>query len=115
MPRILLLDDDELFGKTMQREACRGHIDLTYWSTLKGKASPLLSEFDLIIVDFDLQNISGVQFAQMMHRYIRGIPIMLVSTYEHISRSQLPSSITNFFPKKIGPAKILEEALSLCC
>ncbi len=113
VPRILLVDDDIVFGKIMMKIAHREQIPLTYYSSVKDIAKLSHFDFDLGIFDYDLGAITGLQLTEFLERYLRTVPIILISQYRHIDPKFWPASVKEFVPKSAGAYGILNYALGL--
>jgi len=111
-PRILLIDDDPLFGKVMTTLATRRGLTLSYLSEVNRLAQSISHGYDVIILDYELENITGVQVLDILQRYIAGVPVILVSSYERIGAMVTHSLVRATVGKSEGPWKILEVALA---
>ncbi len=114
-PKILLVDDDELFGAILVRVAREGGIALTHLTSPRPlSAGKVRGVFELLIIDYDLQNVTGAQVVRGMEEARYALPTLLVTSYGKLpSRLSLPSSIVCSVPKSEGPQKILLRAVSL--
>lgn len=106
VPRVLLVDDDETFGKIMARIAQREGIPLTYFSSVKEFNRLSKLNFDVAIIDYDLGTITGLQLSEIIERYLQKIPVVLVSQYRHIDPKYWPRCVRNFVHKAVGPYQI---------
>ncbi len=113
VPRILLVDDDVVFGKIMMKIAHREQIPLVYYSSVKEISKLSHFDFDLGIFDYDLGAITGVQLTDFLERYLRKLPIILISQYRHIDPKYWPASVKNFVPKSVGAYGILNFAFQM--
>jgi CheY-like chemotaxis protein len=111
-PRILLIDDDPLFGKTLTRVAHSANIPLVYTTTPRAvDATKIRALFDVIITDYDLQNVTGIQIIQRLEIFNQALPTILVSSYLGFRVPNLPASILFTIHKCEGPQRILHAAL----
>jgi two-component system response regulator HydG len=110
-PKILLVDDDPGFGRIMIKFAERANLDLTYCYSVKDLEHLYLPNYQVAIIDYELQNISGIQLLQTIAKSGNLIPTVLVSSY---SRPAIPAwevQIIKFIHKSVGPVGILFETL----
>jgi CheY-like chemotaxis protein len=112
-PRVLVVDDDPLFGRILQAVAERQKIPLTFINSPREaykKISDL--DFDVAIFDYDMGKVTGIQLSRFFeHHGQHPAPVVLVSHYANIERSQWPSSIKDSVSKSIGAISILVQAL----
>ena len=111
-PRVLLIDDDPLFGAILSRLAKAANI------VLKHEASPgavdahkIRDNYDFIIADYDLQKVTGIQLIQSLESCNQALPTILVSSYGGVPSTKLPPSILLSLHKCEGPQRILYAAL----
>lgn len=109
---ILVLDDDPIFCSMLKKIARANGIFVT--STRPNREIghlPVDGYFDLIVVDYDLGDIDGLQIA----RLFRETPILLISGKMRRWQDEIaqPISVVNFMHKNKGPKKILAEALRI--
>lgn len=110
--RILLIDDDEVFGRLMQRYCTELGVTLLYCSSVKQLEGYALNTVDLLICDFELQNINGLQLVRALGRRGSVLPVLLVSAYRDLGKVLTPTS-PPFIAKAKGPEAILKEAMRL--
>lgn len=113
-PRLLLVDDDPLFGHILTRVARAGNIQLTH--TLSPRTMNTLEvrkSFDVMIIDYGLTNVTGVQLVRALENCEQSLPTVLVSSYKILPSKTLPASIVLILHKSEGPQKILHATLSL--
>ena len=106
----MLIDDDPVYGAIIQKLAGLGGIQLTYVRLVRDwdwKTYPL---FDVVVVDYDLSTMSGVQLVRSLEKLYRPVPTLLISNYKQIPvDSGFPGE--NFISKTVGPQRILFAAL----
>ena len=111
VPQILVVDDDVVFGKIVGRIAELGGIPLTFVHCLKSWDWSSHNKFDVVIVDYDLGHITGLQLIRSVENFCRSVPTILISSHLKIRRREWPSSIVHFLHKSEGPQRILATAL----
>ena len=113
-PRVLLIDDDPLFGGIVLRLAQAGNIILKHAKSLKAlHGLDIKNSFDLIITDFELENVTGIQLIKILESRNQALPTILISSYSRILSRHLPLSIVYTLHKCEGPQRILYAALCL--
>lgn len=113
VPRILLVDDDEVFGKIMEKAARSAHIPLTHLKSPREiSAANLVGRYDFMIVDYDLEIMSGLQFIKGVESFSSAPRCILVTSYWKLNPAQLPESVLAVLHKSLGPQQLLEAAVS---
>lgn len=112
-PRILLVDDDPVFGRIMGKVAERERVPLTYIHAVEELDSMNSRDFDLGIFDYDLGPITGVQLSGLLDRYLGKIPVILISQYKHLERRSWPSNVKEFISKTEGAYGIIHRAKAI--
>lgn len=113
-PRLLLLDDDRLYGHILKREAERLGFQLIVCQSIE-EAKVALATFqaDAAIVDYYLDSsATGEMAAQAM---AKSLPVLMISASRPAlphSRTKWPVNVRRFLPKTVGPRIILEAALA---
>jgi CheY-like chemotaxis protein len=111
-PRVLLIDDDPLFGAILSRLAQAGNIVLDHVvSSRSMDMHNIRDAYDFIITDYDLGNVTGIQLIQSLEACNQALPAILVSSYGGIPHPKLPPSILFSLHKCEGPQRILYRAL----
>lgn len=89
MSRMLIIDDEEgmcwALEKAMQEE---GHQVLTATSGLEGLAIFAAQEFDLILLDIRMPDISGLEVLEQIRQRDKKIPVLIMTGY-----SSLPTAL----------------------
>ena len=113
-PRLLLVDDDPIFGKIMTRLAEQSRVNLTCCRSLDELGQKVWWNFHAGIIDYDLGTANGIELIQTMEKTLGTLPVILVSQGNAISVpiSQWPTSIKAFIHKTLGHVAILEAALA---
>ncbi len=102
MSRIITRQKDmELVGETDNGEEAYG---------LAIKLNP-----DVLVLDFDLPGMNGVEVAQLLHSNGCKTSILVFSTYTDLfqTASNLIEGVSAYLPKDAGPARFLEAIRSL--
>jgi CheY-like chemotaxis protein len=111
-PRILLLDDDPVFCRLMERSARGLGVPLAVCSRLAELGEQESHhDFDAAVVDYYLEDMTGPQIVALLHER----PFLLVSQDDNClgGNAALPEGIHTFLPKRAGPRAILKAAVAL--
>ena len=114
-PRILLIDDDPTFRNLMAKVAARRGIALDAYESLLDLGSVgLISGYDVAIVDYHLEQMTGIEIAEYLKAFFAETPMVLVSilTCDEISEAAWPAPIVRFMNKNAGCEAILNSALA---
>jgi DNA-binding NtrC family response regulator len=117
MIHVVLYDDDRSFGVIMERIAEQYKIRLTFchsWEDFKKVLDWKTDTADVLIIDYDLGEQTGVEMATRLPPSLKACPVILVSGSQHVDVpiSAWPDCIKGFLQKEIGPFAILEAALA---
>ncbi len=108
-PRILVVDDDPIFGKTMQRAAALKGVDLRHVKTLEEVGLVKVEDFDVILMDFALGAVTGLELTRYLEDQVgKQIPTILTSQTPRSVSRRWPSTIREFVHKDLGPFALLE-------
>lgn len=110
-PRVLVVDDDPLFCRTMARVGDKLGIEVRTCNTLTSLAALKRNErFDAAIVDYFFGELKGPQLSYLWDSHT---PVVLTSSSERsrIQTEGWPRNIQYFVPKSRGPEVILRSAL----
>lgn len=111
---VLLIDDDDSFCQLMHAVASAAGLRLSYAAALDELPSlGSLAEYDLIIVDYNLQSFTGLEIAEYVDAFFAHLPVMMVSieNLENSSDKRWPTCIRKFVNKAFGPFAIVQRAL----
>ena len=113
-PHIVLVDDDPLFIRLLQKVAEKQSLKLSVFSSPE-EAYKILPDmdFDVGLFDYDLGRVTGLQLVNFLQREGRRIPILLVSHLGEIEKWRWPASIRKSVSKNAGPYSILAIAKNL--
>ena len=110
-PRILLIDDEPMFGAIMKKTANHLRVPLTYCQRLEDIPAIAKDKFDVVIVDYDLGAATGIEIARYIEDLTeRDLPMILVSQSSRKINRRSPDSIREFVHKKLGPVAIFDAA-----
>ena len=111
--RVLLIDDDPLFGRIMQKHAARNGIDLTWMQEAGQLPADGPWHWDLCIMDYDLGAVTGPELVSWLGTRPGRCPFLLISHTERTDHRFWPRSIGGFEGKAVGPAGIYSRAFAL--
>ena len=113
--KILLIDDDMLYGKIMKTMALKEGIELDYCRDLKHLRSMSNLKPDVILLDYWLGHANGVMLAKLDPFFKQGIPILLISENRLLKKNNRknnwPDNIKRFLVKSDGMGEILATAM----
>ena len=115
-PRVLIVDDDAIFRKLLER-----HFTTKHWETVSaggisdGLAAYAKAPFDLVLVDYLLEDGNGHDFVQGVRETDLDVPILVVSGAFDIDALTgfVREAIDDVLPKPIDFAKLEEVTLRL--
>lgn len=113
-PRILLIDDDKSFGKIMQKEGERVGVKLDYVPSLAKIHDPkTLRQFDAIFVDYDLEDGTGFEVAEVLASLAVNVPTIIVSSTDRPFQDELLKlpNIVAFVSKWMRPDEVMASAM----
>ena len=110
-PYILLVDDDPIFGKILQREARQRGAELAFVCSYKDFRKVNLNLFDVLVVDYFLDSATrGTALA----KECGDKPVILVSRSQSwLETEGKASPVKHFVHKKLGPDGIMALALEI--
>jgi len=113
--RLLLIDDDEVYGSLMVKVAQSQGVQLDYFPSLTAAGRiGAIGAYDAAILDYFLDSFTGAEIAEYFDAFFSSIPVLVVSGRDQYpAGAPRPKCIRKFLCKSSGPGKILEEALSL--
>ncbi len=111
--RILVIDDDPMFCKLMQRIGVLKGISLVTVSSILEAESIDANEFDAVVMDYMLdQHATGLDVASHFSGDMYTTPVILVSHTSNIpATKKWPATVREFIHKNFGPHAILDAAL----
>lgn len=113
-PSIVLIDDCPDYRTLLSIHAKSFGIKLTTFKSLADMYSiARLANFDLIILDYQLESWCGIEIARYVDVFFQNIPVVLISSSKIQSMENWPTSIKAVYQKDIGPAQILLNSLDI--
>ena len=108
-----VIDDDEAFLFLIQKQASRYNINVTCFESISAITyKKQIRTFDVILVDFQIEEFNGLQIAEYISSFFSGVPVILVSGSDDPPKLESWSpNIQTFLPKKLGVDGILKETL----
>ena len=105
MATILVVDDHELTRKTINRRLTRaGHVVLEANSGVAGLHKLEENEVDLILMDFMMKNMNGMQTFERMRQLQPEVPCAMLTAYAHVGliKQFMTEGGIDFMVKPIG-------------
>ena len=112
----VLIDDDESFCHTLTYAARRRGLDLVFYNSLMEMGSiGAFTKYRVAIVDFQLEQMNGVEVAEYFPIFFHDMPVVLISSNDRSEGAnpehKWPKSIKQFVNKANGPDAIIDAAL----
>lgn len=119
--KILILDDDPIYGKVMQNILENSDHDIELIRAEDGfQALQLINEAppDLIITDWDMPKMSGIDFCRMIHKNeeFEHIPVIMctgINTSSENLKTAFESGVVDFIRKPINKMEFLARVNSM--
>ncbi len=114
-PRLLLIDDDPVFGHIMEQTADRFEVDLDVVQSVDEVGFIAgMKEYDIIIVDQNMQFMSGMEVAAYISSFFETKTVILISSSPVVKDGGLglPSFVSAFVNKNEGYYRVLKKALA---
>lgn len=114
---IVLIDDDPIFCSLMADHARRMNVNLHFFhDLLEVQNSGNLQKYQVAILDYQLEQMNGLEVANWIPSFFNDMPIILVSyedRNEENTNATWPGSVRCFVHKKEGVKSILAHAVAL--
>lgn len=110
--RILVLDDDPIFGQVIQRYTKGKNVEVDVCQTASEFADRVANEsYHVTILDYYLEHYRGTHIANAL----RDLPVVLISRKSQWLSDEpiMPRTVQTFVHKKYGANAILEAALKI--
>lgn len=112
LPRIAVIDDDPMFGKIMEQIGKKVGVEIKHFEDFEDfEDFETLDGFDVAIVDYQLEHMTGLDVGRHVERFIGSLPVILVSRTNLPKSRDWPRSIKTFVYKGMGAYAILDAAL----
>ena len=115
-PRIILIDDDHVFGHIMRAAAKQRSLNLDHFESLAELGFiGMFTQYDAVIIDYHLGEENGIEIAGYLRALLGHIPLVLISAADHIETpsDDHPGNVKAYVNKKRGYSAILDAALDL--
>ncbi len=113
--KIILIDDDPAFGHLMKRAAQNLDLELDFFESLSSLGFiGSLAQYDIIIVDNQMNNVTGIEVASYIPSFFSNKTVILISATDlkQDSRQKIPEYITEFIHKEVGCDNVLQQAIA---
>ena len=111
---IVLIDDSHSFCRLMEYTAEEVGIHLKSYQSLANMYSiSRLQQFDLALIDYNLESWCGLEIADYIDVFFKELPVILVSGDDIEPQKSWPQSIKAVLHKKIGPYQLISESLEI--
>lgn len=112
---IILIDDDESFGKLVQEYGSQMGVCIDCYTSLLDLGSiGQFTNYDAAIIDYNLDCLNGIEIAEYFPPLMLDIPVVLVSgDFREDKARRWPKSIRQFVKKSDGIPQIIETAIAL--
>ncbi len=112
IPRMVLIDDDPSYTTILKRKAEVDGIQLDTFHSLSDLGFvALLRNYDVAIIDYELEEMNGVEIAEYMSTLLDNMPMVLISASDRTKEmAHCPGSVRVFVNKSDGYDAILNAA-----
>jgi len=113
--KIILIDDDSAFGCLMKRTAQHLALNLDFYDSLDSLGFiGSLALYDIIIVDHQMSNISGIEVASYIPSLFSNKTVILISSTDlkQDHSVKIPEFITEFIHKDASCDRVLQKAIA---
>jgi len=114
-PRLLLIDDDRVFGRIMGQTADNLNLDLDFFESVVSLGFiNRFADYDIIIVDQQMEHMSGMEVAAYVPAFFPAKTVVLISSTQVVKDGglELPPYISAFVHKEQGCYQVLKQALA---
>ncbi len=113
---ILVIDDDPTFRDLIRTVGQALKLPVTTVASLEEMPSfAALKDYDIAIIDFNLERFCGVEIAEYVDVFFKSLPVLIISgeNLDPTPASRWPSCIKKFVHKSFGPYAILQRSMKL--
>lgn len=112
---LLVIDDDPDFRNIMEAVVLPDYVFVTAFAALRSMPSlRLLKKFDAVIMDYYLDDITGVEISQYISSLVPDLPVVLTSGgFLTDPTEKWPECVKGFVPKQVGPYRIVQEVMEI--
>ena len=115
--RILLIDDDAALGGYLTRVLReRGGFDVTHELDPADALRRVGTEqWDLVITDLELPNMSGLELLERVHELVPGLPVAVITGHPSVEAavSALRAAAVEFLSKPVSPRELVAKVTGL--
>jgi CheY-like chemotaxis protein len=113
VPKILVIDDDPMFCYAFQRFARLRQVPVNTFDSFGDFEKERNWSYDMVIMDYDLGSLDGVEFAEYIEDTIGYVPTLMISSTDRQQDydSPWPEIIEGFSNKKKGLDNIFDDAI----
>lgn len=109
--RILLVDDDLIFGDILTKLAANYPVEMVHVSSVRKAYQISTRDFDVLLLDFRLGRVTGVQLSRFYEHFGSPERIFLISAASDVDREDWPPCVRGFLTKTMGARTLLERVL----
>ena len=109
---IAIIDDDQDFGDLAEYLGGELGLNVLHFGSLTELGSvAVLGQFDAVVLDYNLEHITGVEIAKYLEAFFPWIPAILISGDNSVSKkTDLPKCVNSFISKDCGVMNIIRAA-----
>jgi DNA-binding response OmpR family regulator len=113
---ILVIDDDPTFRDLIRTVGQALKLPVTTVASLEEMPSfAALKDYDIAIIDFNLESFCGIEIAEYVDVFFKSLPVLIISSenLDPAAANRWPSCIKKFVHKSFGPFAILHRSMNL--
>ena len=107
--KIALVDDDPEFAKMLKAIFQSEGLDLETYAGQSDLTQCELDQVELLIIDYDLETLTGVEIADFLDQRGLDIPVLLISYTKREAPIDWPDCVRAFALKSEGPKALAEQ------
>jgi CheY-like chemotaxis protein len=116
MRKILIVDDDEVYGRILGSEVRSHGCESTVVNSLLDLGSVgRLGLYDAAIIDFHLDKMKGDEIAEYIDKFLLDVPVVMISADEamHDRLNGWPKPVKGFVSKKVGTPLLVDKVMDI--